>query len=59
MIISLINQKGGVGKSALARALSVEFARNGWRVHAADLDRAQQTFLIGLAEGLMLVINLK
>lgn len=44
MIISLINQKGGVGKSALARALSVEFARNSWKVHVADLDRAQQTF---------------
>lgn len=44
MIISLLNQKGGVGKSALARALAVEFARNGWSVHAADLDRSQQTF---------------
>lgn len=44
MIISLLNQKGGVGKSALARALAVEFARNGWTVHAADLDRSQQTF---------------
>ena len=44
MIISLLNQKGGVGKSALARALSVEFARNDWQVHAADLDRSQQTF---------------
>lgn len=44
MIISLLNQKGGVGKSSLARALAVEFARNGWRLHVADLDRAQQTF---------------
>lgn len=44
MIISLLNQKGGVGKSSLARALAVEFARNGWSVHVADLDRAQQTF---------------
>lgn len=44
MIISLLNQKGGVGKSSLARALAVEFARNGWAVHVADLDRAQQTF---------------
>lgn len=44
MIISLLNQKGGVGKSALARALAVEFARNQWAVHAADLDRTQQTF---------------
>jgi chromosome partitioning protein len=44
MIISLLNQKGGVGKSSLARALAVEFARNGWSVHVADLDIAQQTF---------------
>ncbi len=44
MIISLLNQKGGVGKSSLARALAVEFARNGWSVHVADLDRTQQTF---------------
>lgn len=44
MIISLLNQKGGVGKSALARALAVEFARNQWQVHVADLDRTQQTF---------------
>ena len=44
MIISLLNQKGGVGKSSLARALAVEFARTDWGVHVADLDRAQQTF---------------
>jgi chromosome partitioning protein len=44
MIISLLNQKGGVGKSALARALAVEFADNNWQVHVADLDRSQQTF---------------
>ena len=44
MIISLLNQKGGAGKSSLARALAVEFARNGWGVHVADLDKGQQTF---------------
>ena len=44
MIISLLNQKGGVGKSSLGRALAVEFARNKWAVHVADLDSAQQTF---------------
>ncbi len=43
MIISLLNQKGGVGKSALARALSVEFAKNNWHIHLADLDGSQQT----------------
>lgn len=38
MIISLISQKGGVGKSALARLLAVEVARARWAVKIADLD---------------------
>lgn len=43
MIISLISQKGGVGKSALARVIAVEFAKAGWKVKIADLDPAQGT----------------
>lgn len=43
MIISLVSQKGGVGKSALARLIAVEFARAGWSVKIADLDVAQGT----------------
>lgn len=43
MIISLISQKGGVGKSALARLLAVEVAKAGWTVKIADLDPAQGT----------------
>jgi len=43
MIISLISQKGGVGKSALARLLAVEFIRAGWSVKIADLDTKQGT----------------
>lgn len=43
MIISLISQKGGVGKSALARLLAVEFTKAGWGVKIADLDPAQGT----------------
>ena len=43
MIISLISQKGGVGKSALARLLAVEVTRVGWTVKIADLDPAQGT----------------
>lgn len=43
MIISLISQKGGVGKSALARLLAVEFIRAGWQVKIADLDTMQGT----------------
>lgn len=43
MILSLISQKGGVGKSTLARLIAVEMARVGWRVLIADLDAAQGT----------------
>lgn len=43
MILSLISQKGGVGKSALARLIAVEFAKAGWQVKIADLDPAQGT----------------
>jgi chromosome partitioning protein len=43
MIISLVSQKGGVGKSALARLLAVEFVRAGWSVKIADLDTMQGT----------------
>lgn len=43
MIISLVSQKGGVGKSALARLLAVEIAKAGWSVKIADLDPAQGT----------------
>src|ERR1017187_225420 len=43
MIISLISQKGGVGKTSLARLLAVEFTRAGWTVKIADLDTAQGT----------------
>jgi len=43
MILSLISQKGGVGKSAMARLLGVEFSKAGWSVKIADLDPAQGT----------------
>lgn len=43
MIVALISQKGGVGKSAMARLLAVEFMRAGWRVKIADLDTMQGT----------------
>jgi chromosome partitioning protein len=43
MIISLISQKGGVGKSAIARLLAVEYIRAGWSVKIADLDTMQGT----------------
>lgn len=43
MIISFLNQKGGTGKSTLARAVAVEFVNNGWGVHVADMDTVQKT----------------
>lgn len=43
MILSLISQKGGVGKSTLARLVAVELIRAGWAVKVADLDPAQGT----------------
>jgi len=42
-IISLVSQKGGVGKSAIARLLAVEFVRAGWSVKIADIDTMQGT----------------
>lgn len=41
MIVSLISQKGGVGKSALARLIAVTFALAGWNVKIGDLDTGQ------------------
>lgn len=43
MIISLVSQKGGVGKSTLARVIATEFRKAGWEVKIADLDPAQGT----------------
>ena len=42
-IISFVGQKGGTGKSTLARAFAVEAARTDARVLIADLDEAQRT----------------
>lgn len=43
MKIGILSQKGGVGKSTLARALAVEYARNDWDVKIADMDLKQST----------------
>lgn len=44
MIISCLSQKGGSGKTTLARGVAVEFVKNGWDVHVADTDVNQLTF---------------
>lgn len=43
MIISVVSQKGGVGKSSISRTLAVEFTRAGWKVLLADIDSSQIT----------------
>ena len=42
-IVAMVSQKGGVGKSTLARLLAREFAAQGWNVKIADLDISQGT----------------
>ena len=42
-IVSVVSQKGGVGKSSISRTLAVEFTRAGWRTLLADIDASQIT----------------
>lgn len=44
-VIAFVSQKGGVGKSTLARALAREAAASGLRVKVADLDPDQATIV--------------
>jgi chromosome partitioning protein len=44
-VIAFVSQKGGVGKSTLARALAARVARAGRDVVLADLDPRQQTLV--------------
>jgi chromosome partitioning protein len=43
MIVGIVSQKGGVGKSTVARLIAREFAAQGWQVKIADLDISQAT----------------
>jgi chromosome partitioning protein len=43
MIIGVVSQKGGVGKSTLIRLLAREYAINKWIVKIADMDAKQGT----------------
>ncbi|MEX3945981.1 ParA family protein, partial [Paraburkholderia sp. BR10937] len=42
-VIAFVSQKGGVGKSTLARALARETAAGGLKTKVADLDTQQGT----------------
>lgn len=44
-VIGFVSQKGGVGKSTLARAAAVSLAAEGYRVRLCDLDIQQGTVL--------------
>lgn len=43
LLIGVVSQKGGVGKSTLARLIAREYAANDWNVKIADLDVSQGT----------------
>lgn len=43
IIIGIVSQKGGVGKSTIARLIAREFAQNDWSVKIADMDIQQGT----------------
>jgi chromosome partitioning protein len=43
VVVAMVSQKGGVGKSTLARLLAREFAAQEWNVKIADLDISQGT----------------
>ncbi len=41
--VAVVSQKGGVGKSSIARLIGRELADNGWLVNIADMDVQQAT----------------
>ncbi len=43
IFIGVVSQKGGVGKSTIARMLAREYAQAGWQVKIADMDISQST----------------
>jgi chromosome partitioning protein len=43
LLIAVGSQKGGPGKSTIARGLAVAFAQNGWSAKIADFDLNQMT----------------
>lgn len=43
VMIGMVSQKGGVGKSTMSRLIAREYAAAGWNVKIADLDVSQGT----------------
>jgi Mrp family chromosome partitioning ATPase len=43
VIVGIVSQKNGVGKSTMARLLALEYAEAGWNAKIADLYIAQGT----------------
>jgi chromosome partitioning protein len=43
IVVSAVSQKGGIGKSAIARLVAREYAASGWSVRLADFDVKQMT----------------
>lgn len=43
VILGIVSQKGGVGKSTIARLMAREYASAGWNVKIADMDTSQAT----------------
>lgn len=43
VLIGVVSQKGGVGKSMISRLLATEYARVNWNVLIADMDSSQST----------------
>ena len=62
-VIAFVSQKGGVGKSTLARALAREAAAGGLRVKVADLDTQQGTSVdwhrLRLSQGIEPVVSVE
>jgi chromosome partitioning protein len=46
LIVAFVSQKGGVGKSTLARGLATFALRSGLKTRIADLDAQQHTALV-------------
>ena len=54
--IAMVAQKGGVGKSTLARMIAVEAAKGGLQAKIADLDTQQSTCVHWAGSGVLAAV---